>query len=331
MTNKYSHRERLEMILAGQRPDRAAASIWRHFYHREATGEMLVEAMLAYQQEYDWDFMKINPRASYHVEDWGNTLEWSTDELLNHRKLEFAVKTYDDWNKIDSLPPTSPVLGDHLRAIGAIRRRVGAELPLFMTVFSPLSVARYLVGDNEKLLHHLKAVPDRLLGALDRITETFERYAAEIRNAGADGLFFATTHWASATMLSRDEYEKFGRPFDLRVIRAAGGDALNLLHVCAGRNYLMELIDYPARLVNWDMHDPTNIPLDKGFDLAGDKVVVGGLDNNGWLRHSRPDEIRHEIARIKETTSGNKFIFGPGCTIRPDIPPENIRAVRDSL
>ena len=68
---RLSHRERLAAILAGERPDRFAASMWRHFFHMESTVDGTAEAMLHFQREYDWDFMKINPRADYHIEGWG--------------------------------------------------------------------------------------------------------------------------------------------------------------------------------------------------------------------------------------------------------------------
>ncbi len=43
--NKHNHRERLELILAGERPDRFAASFWRHFYHLENHAEGMIEAI----------------------------------------------------------------------------------------------------------------------------------------------------------------------------------------------------------------------------------------------------------------------------------------------
>jgi len=331
MTNTLSHRERVETIIAGENPDRMAASVWRHFFHKEATAEGLADAMLDFQKRFDWDFMKINPRASYHVEDWGNRLEWSTDEYQKHVKTEFAVKTIDDWDKITPLPPTSPVLAEHLKAIRLIKKVSDPELPLFMTVFNPLGIARYLAGSKEKLLEHLAQDPNRVRQALENITVTFEQYTAEIRNAGADGLFYATLEWASTDAIPCEQYHTLCRPLDLRIIKSAGDDALNMLHVCTSNNYLKELSDYPVPLINWESHDPTNVNLDNSFAFLQDKTAVGGLDDRGWLWHARPDEIAHELTRIKDRMAGRRFIFGPGCAIDPEIPYENLQVVRDNL
>lgn len=331
MKSEINPRQRLQLILQGKPPDRPAASIWRHFYHRETRLEDFVAAMVEFQKKYSWDFMKINPRAGYHAEDWGNRYEWSNDEFKKHRLLEPAVKSASDWERLEILHPGTATLEEHLKAISLIRRQVGPDLPLFMTVFTPLSVARYLAGDNPTLLHHLSETPDKLLLGLEKITATFAVYVDRIRDAGADGLFIATTHWASEDLLTLEQYKIFGRPFDLQVIKAAGEDSLNILHVCGSHNFLAQLADYPAQMINWDACDPTNLPLDRAANILREKVIIGGLDHTGWLKFAAPQEIGYEMAKIKEKMSGHKFIFGPGCTIDPEIPEANLRAVRQSL
>lgn len=331
--DKLTHRERIEAILRGDRPDRFAASFWRHFFHGEGTPEGTVEAMWSFQQRFDWDFMKINPRADYHIEDWGFRHEFSRHEFQKHRKLAYPVNGPEDWAKIEPLAMTAPTLAEHLRVIAALRKKCGPDLPIFMTVFTPLAIAGRMVPDNQTMVTYLRTVPEVVLNALEAITRTFEQYAAEIRNAGADGLFYATTSWASSDLLSWSEYQRFGVPYDLRVIRAAGGDALNLFHVCASNNYLRELValPYPATLLNWDSSDPTNLPLDKAVTALPDRVMVGGVDYQGWLLRSEPDEMPHFIDEIKRRFDPSRVIIGPGCAIAPETSMENLQAIRDNL
>lgn len=326
-----SHRERLKMILAGDNPDRFAASVWRHFYHRETTAENLAEAMIEFQNRFDWDFLKINPRASYHMEDWGLKLAWSTDEFEKHIKTGFPVKNLSDWDNIGVLKPTAPVLAEHLKAITLIKKAFPKDLPLFMTVFNPLGIARYLVGRADLLKDHLSLDEKRVMAALENITNTFELYAAEIRNAGADGLFYATLEWASSDMITYEQYARWCRPLDLRIIGAAGNDAINILHVCGGNNFVRELADYPVHMVNWDDAHQTNINLDDSFAILGDKTVAAGLDYTGWLLQASPEEIITEIGKIKKRMAGKRFIFAPGCAIDPKVPFDNLMAVKNSL
>ncbi|MBD3258706.1 hypothetical protein GF377_09760 [candidate division GN15 bacterium] len=331
---RYSHRERIEMIIAGETPDRFAASFWRHFFHMEHNADGLVDAMLAFQKEYDWDFMKINPRADFHIEDWGHRSQWSHDEFKKHEKTHFPIRTIDDWAKIKPNPHTAPALAEHLNVVSRIRRKSDRELPLLMTIFNPISVAGRMLKDRNVLIEHLRSEPEKVEPALRAITDTFVEYVSELRNAGADGLFFATLQWASSDMLTWEEYQLWALPYDLEIIKAAESDALNLLHVCAGNNYLEQLSqieDYNSPLINWDADNPTNIPLDKADDMLKPKVMVGGVDQEGWLLKSEPDEIAYKIDEIKERYGRNRLVIGPGCVVDPKTNPQNLRAIRKHL
>ncbi|MEW6411836.1 MAG: uroporphyrinogen decarboxylase family protein [Candidatus Zixiibacteriota bacterium] len=331
--DKLSHRERLDLIFAGEKPDRFAASFWRHFFHKEHNARGTAEAMLDFQKKFDWDFMKINPRADYHIEGWGFRQKYSHDEFAKHKKENFPVKRLEDWRDIEPLKLSTPALDEHLKVVSVIRKKSPKDLPILMTVFTPLAIAGRMVEDDQLLAGHIHEHPDKVLPAIEAITQTFEAFAVELRNAGADGLFYATTQWGSSNLISWDEYEKFGVPFDLRVINAAGSDALNLFHVCSSNNFLKELVnlDYPCAMYNWDSDDPTNLPIDKGIGYIPGKAIVGGVDHNGWLLHGTPDEMRGKIDRMKTDFDPARLIIGPGCSIPPEVPMENLKAIRERL
>jgi uroporphyrinogen decarboxylase len=228
---------------------------------------------------------------------------------------------------------SASVLAEHLRVVSMIRRKADRELPILMTVFTPLAIAGRMVEKRETLVEHFRKAPELVEMGLRAITETFTRFVSELRNAGADGLFFATTQWASSDTITWDEYQRFGIPYDLEIIRAAEADALNILHICHSNNFLQELAEqkYNIRLYNWDASDPTNLPLDKADSLMKDKIMIGGIDHNGWLLHSEPSEIRYKIDEIRERFKPNRLILGPGCSIPPEISFANLHAIRETL
>jgi uroporphyrinogen decarboxylase len=55
-------KERIDAALRGEPVDRIPVSLWRHFYQYEDTARGLADAMLLFQQDYDWDFMKDQPK-----------------------------------------------------------------------------------------------------------------------------------------------------------------------------------------------------------------------------------------------------------------------------
>ncbi len=332
-TDRYSPRERLAMILAGEQPDRYAVSMWRHFFHLESTIDGTVDAMVHFQNEFNWDFMKINPRADFHIEDWGFRQTFSTDEFTKHRKDHYPIQTPDDWRTIRPLDPTDGILGDHLRVIEKIRKRVGPDLPLFMTLFTPLAVAGRLIERNEDLIAHLRSHPEIVQPALEAITTTFTRYASEIRNAGADGLFYATTHFASSDMMTWDEYRTWGIPYDRPVIEATESDATNILHVCDTNAFVTQLAEekYPAQILSWNAYSPTNLPLDKAYTNITDYVIASGVDDLAWLQLSEPDEVSYLVSELTERYAPERLIVAPTCAIPPETPADNLRAVRRAV
>ncbi len=331
--SKLSHRERIQTIIAGEKPDRFAASMWRHFFHLEDHAEGTAEAMLMFQKEFDWDFLKINPRTDFYVEDFGFKHRFSHDEFKKPTKLHFPIKTANDWLTLKNVETTAPALSEHLKMISLIKRGSDSELPILMTQFSPLSIAGRMVPDRQMLIDHIRSEPDKVEIGLRTITDTYKQFTSEIRNAGADGLFFATLQWASEDMLTFEEYERFGVPYDLELIQAAESDALNLLHVCHTSAYIRELsrLDYNSVLYNWDSQHPTNLSIEQALEQMPGKTLVGGIDQEGWLRMGTPDEISRMIIKIKSDYDDSKLILGPGCAIPPEVPNDNLRALRDSL
>lgn len=330
--DKYSHKERLQMILAGEKPDRFAASFWRHFFHKEHDARGTAEAMLAFQEEFDWDFMKINPRADFHTQDWGLKLDYSNNEFKKHKKSNFPVREPEDWLKIKPHDLSAPALAEHLKTVSLIRKGSDRELPLLMTVFTPLSVAGRLVEDRQTLVEHIRTAPEPVEEALRAITKTFRAFVAELRNAGADGIFYATLQWASADMLTWEEYKRFGLPYDLEVIAATESDALNLLHVCHTDNYLEQLHerDYHCRMYNWDSAHESNLSLEKAYDKIKGKTLVGGVEENGWLQGDR-ETVEKNIKNLLRQHDPHRLIIGPGCCIPPETPIENLKIIRKRI
>ena len=96
--DQMNRRERVRAALQGKPVDRPPISFWRHFFEKETSAAGLAEAMLGFQHTYDWDFMKVNPRACYHEEPWGCRFQYSGQPHINPRLIEAAIKTPDDWH-----------------------------------------------------------------------------------------------------------------------------------------------------------------------------------------------------------------------------------------
>lgn len=321
-----SHRERIEQVLAGGHPDRLPYAFWRHFYDQESSAQDLARAMVAWHREYDFDFLKVNPRAQYHVEPWGARFEYSGDPHERPRPVAFPVRTPEDLAAIPPVPPDAGALGEQLEALRLIRRELGPDVPMVATIFNPLSIAADLVGADATLVRWLRESPAAVEAALETITRTFIPFARACLEAGADGIFFATTTLATRNTLTEEEYLRFGRPYDLRVLAAVSSAWFNILHVCQENNMLYLLADYPVQAVNWAATSPTNPSPAAARARLGDKVIIGGVSHRA-LTAPDPEPALAEARRAAEGTGGVRFILGPDCSIPTTTRPENLRAV----
>ena len=319
--------ERVDAALKGAAVDRAPISFWGHSYLKEWSAEELAEAMLANYRTYDWDYMKVNPRASYHVEDWGAKLERSTDPNHGPRFVDWPVREPGDWRRLRPLAPDRGVLGEQLAALRQIRAGLAGEAYFMQTVFSPLSVAKYLVGNQPgPVLTSIQDNPDALRAALDVIAETFANYVQATLEAGASGIFFATTGWASSDMLTEEQYRRFGREYDQRVMDAFAGKApLNVLHNCGEHIYFDLLADYPVAAISWAATLPGNPSLGEGKERTT-KAVMGGVSEKTTLVDGTPEQVDAEVRTAIKETEGSRMLLAPGCSIPPRTPAANLEA-----
>ena len=330
MADQMTHWERVRAAVKGEKVDRPPVSAWRHFYSQETSAQGLAESMLEFQRRYDWDFMKVNPRASYHAEDWGVRLRFSDSDSVAHQVVDWPIKTAADWETIRPLDVNRGVLAEQLEALRAIADGLNGEVPFIMTVFTPLSIAGQLAGSEDAMAEHLREHPALVHRALDVITETFTRFAGECLETGAAGLFYATTRWGTYDLVTEDEYAEFGSPYDLKLLEGLPDAEFHVLHVCGSNNMLLALADYPVAALNWDTQDDTNVWLKEG-DKVGGRAVIGGVSHRTLLREGSPEDVRAEALWTADTMEGTRWMLGPGCTFSPDVPEANLRALRDAL
>lgn len=320
-----SKRVRVLAAVAGDPVDRPPVSFWGHDFLREWTAEGLAAAMLDSVREYDYDYLKVNPRATYYTEAWGCRYRPSNDPARGPEPEHWVLHGTADLASIRPIDGTAGPFAEQLDALRLIGNGLAGEVPFVQTVFSPLSVLGRLANDRDAVRGWMTEAPDALHGALDAVTKTLASYSRACLDAGADGCFFATTEWATHDVLSVGEYNTFGRAYDLRVLQAVAGAPLNVLHVCRPNNMLEHLLDYPVAAVNWAVHAPQNASFAEAMAKTS-HALMGGVDERHALLHGVPDDVRAQVEAALRETGGRRFLLAPGCSIDPRTPSENLRA-----
>ena len=246
-------KERVDAALRGDPVDRVPASMWGHDFEREWNTQTFAEAMIENYSRYDWDFMKVNPRASYHVEGWKVKVRPSGEKYQPPVFEDTPIKSASDWKRLRPLDPERGALGEQLHALRLINHAMGFEAYFVQTIFCPLGVAKYLVCNSaEPVLQTIRDDRAAMHAALRVITETFINFAIACLDEGASGIFYATNGWASQSMLTPDQYREFGEQYDLEFLDSIKSRSkFTILHNCGTHIYFDQLASYPIHAINW--------------------------------------------------------------------------------
>jgi uroporphyrinogen decarboxylase len=322
-----THRKRLETCLAGDKPDRTPVALWRHFPVDDQTPGGLAAAALNFQQTFDFDLVKYTPASSFCLKDWGSRDEWRGAPEGTRDYTYEVIKNPDDWVKLDVLDPEKGHLGEQLESLQMLVAALGPDPPVIQTIFNPLSQAKNLVG-KEKLQVHLRKYPQALLGGLKIITETTRKFVEAAMDTGIAGVFFAVQH-GQYSLLSEDEYARFGRVFDLQVLQPAKDLWLNMLHI-HGEDVMFDyFLDYPVQIVNW--HDRETSPSLGEARRRYDGVLCGGLQRQATMVLGTRQDVIDEAQDAISQTDGLRFILGTGCVTPTIAPFGNIMAARNAV
>jgi uroporphyrinogen decarboxylase len=261
----WNKRERLDAVVHGELADRPPISGWRHFTDYEhGTPELFANKMLEFQNQYDWDYMKLQPRASYYSEAWGAEYDYNAyNGGVAAKCIKPVVTSADDLEKLIELKGDEPVLAEQVEAVKLVISKSN-DIPVFHTVFCPTGVlqkcmgqaaiGRYRPSSREDLLVTLIQENPRLVhAALKNIAISLARYCEKLVAAGVYGIFYAALGMARTGYLTEDEWNEFVKPYDMIVLEALK-PSKTMLHTCGIYANPERFVDMPISLQPLSCH-----------------------------------------------------------------------------
>ncbi len=317
---------------------------WQHFVGEEYDPVRFATATVDFTRTWDWDWVKINPRAVYYSEAWGSVYDENDYHGVVPRLVSAAITSVSDLARITPLDPrTNPALAEHIASARLIREQL-PDLALVQTVFSPLSVLLQLAGlpsypggefagstapfTRDELLHSDPALAH---AALSAISQTFSDYLAllvapvEEGGAGLDGVFYAVTGTASSGYFDKATFDAYSRPYDLQVLEAVG-DGLVVFHTCRADSHPGWFTDYPIDALQWDQFQNGNPALDTDFGVT----QVGGVFNELFAVGGDRAQVTAQLETTLAHAPDRPFLLAPSCTIPTPADPDSLRRLREA-
>src|SRR5215216_6319350 len=321
-----THRERIQAAMNGELIDRPPVALWRHFPVDDQTPEALAEAHLHYQQNYDFDLVKVTPASSFCLKDWGVDDEWVGDTEGTRRYTNRVISEPRDWETLPVLEPSAPHLAAQWECLRLIRADLSSDTPLLQTIFSPLAQAKNLAG-NDLLLEHMRHHPSAVMKGLKTIAQTTRLFIEAAIDTDIDGIFYAVQH-AQEQLMSFDEYKIFGLIFDRETIEPAENLWCNMLHLHGQQIHFELANELPFQIVNW--HDRESYPSLTEAQSLFDGMACGGMRQDTLVYGDRI-EVQAEAADAIRQTGGKRFLLGTGCVVPVIASHGNILAARKSV
>jgi uroporphyrinogen decarboxylase len=333
MISAMDSRTRVEAALELGVADRPPAGAWGHTYREEWSPQELARITVERARELGWDFVKFQPRASSFSEAFG--AGWQPSGRSN----KGPVLTYapalgpEDWPKLELVNPKA--LDDQVEAIGMVATELGPRVPVIQTVFSPITVAGYLAGKDEASARRaLRDHADAVVPALQKITAALIDFSVRSVEAGAAGVFYAISGYATKKAMPEAVYREVVLPFDRQVLSALPDAAwFNVLHLCGSGIYTDLAAELPIGVLSFSTHNQGNPTLAEARDRTH-RAVMGGLDQRrgGTLMRGSPDDIVQQAKEaIEQTQQGRGLLLAPGCSVPPMARSANLKAIMGAV
>ncbi|MBO1031501.1 uroporphyrinogen-III decarboxylase [Tessaracoccus sp. SD287] len=314
----WTPRERFAAVMAGELADRPPISAWRHHRDSEYPGGPLARWTADFAHRWQWDWVKLNPRATYYAEVWGNQYRTGDYEVRDiPRQTAVAITSLDDLAAVDARTD-SPVLAEQVALVAEVHA-LAPDLPVVQTLFSPLSTLVQAAGLSYyagkpvfgatgalTLPELFETDPALTHQALRAITDTYLSYLGDLRAAGMEGLFYAATGTLNPQITTSEQFSEFSEPYDLEILEEVA-DLSTIVHTCGEHSRAERLTRWGAA-VSWDQFLPGNPSL---ADLDA-TVVVGGVDHRAF---TEPVVIAEQAAAAATLGRVRPVLVTPTCSI----------------
>ena len=248
----------------------------------------------------------------------------------------------EDWKNLQSLRPDAPFIQDQIALAKAIRDRWDGEEGYWLGTLHGITASgihpyEHRMGYDAArnlLVACLRQDEAKALDGLKRIAECMCALAWGDKEAGMDGIYYASLGGERDRWFTAEEFARWIAPLDqliLSEIRKVGCAAV--LHICKDHLDMERYRSYNSccDVVNWGVYE-VPYSLEEGKKLFPGKTLMGGLANrSGPLVEGTQEELAAAVAQVVETAGTQGFILGADCTLPTEIPTQRIRWVMEAL
>jgi uroporphyrinogen decarboxylase len=278
------------------------------------------------------------------VDDWG--IKWGKPETsLYVDPVDFPLKGDLTDEVLDNYPYPDGRQEGRFQGVAEEARRcreTGCAVVMSTYGLGQWDYAHLLTGMESGLMN-LVLYPKQMERLLRKINEVEMEYWEKGLEVVGDTIDIAMHSddlgMQTSLQFSPEMYRKFLKPlhkglFDLIKKKAPPGTKI-LLHSCGAiRPLIPDLIEAGVDILNPIQVRAAGMDTRELKKEFGKDIVFwgGGCDTQEILPRGTPQEVREEVKRrIDDLAPGGGFVFCPVHNIQADVPPENLKAMWETL
>ena len=280
----------------------------------------VVRIQVAAQEAVGYDALFGGMDAVFVPEAYGCSVTCSSSGALD--ALTLHVETPED---VETLPIPNIRKDGRFPAMLEIADRLvnlrGRKVPVLCGVEGPFTNCARIIG-TEKVMRAVKKSMPLVERLLQSVEKTLSRYAHALEEIGVDGLIVADP-CGSTTMVSPLIFREVVFPALQRFIMSTSIPVI--LHVC-GDTYpiLGTMAETGASVLSLDQC----MDLDSAKRQIACRCGIGGnVDPINVLLQGSVEDVKRETERCLRVGGKRGFVLMPGCSVPPDTPIENLRAM----
>jgi uroporphyrinogen decarboxylase len=261
------------------------------------------------------------PDISAFAESYGCKVKIPEDSIPT--VIEQSVNNMDDLVRLED---SGPQFHDRIMNNFSILDLMVKRFTLFKLVLGggPFSMAAVLAG-LETLAKKTIKDPEFVERLLEFCTNISILAAQTMVSAGADIIYLGDP---TSGLLSRKQYERYAAPYIKRVVDAI--DVPVILHICGKTSHIIgPMCATGAQGISLDtLVDLPSI----ASRVPSDVAIIGNLDPVGALLNGTVEETAQVTRELLDTMRDvPNYMFSAGCEVALETPPENIRAMIDTV
>jgi [methyl-Co(III) methanol-specific corrinoid protein]:coenzyme M methyltransferase len=207
-------------------------------------------------------------------------------------------------------------------AIGMAKKDIGDAVPIGSYVLGPFTLAGQIMELNDLLKLSFKK-PDKVGELMEKLSGVIIQVAREYESAGVDYLCVREMG-ATSDVLSPRVFKNLILPH-LKTIFAELA-VPSVLHICGKTNdIVLSMVESGAQAISVDQKNDIAETRKK---LGPGALIFGNYDPYNVLVSGSPELVKETMARCLD--DGVSAVW-PGCDIWPTAPPENFKAMMDTV